>query len=269
MGDMEMQPIEITEMPLEIKEYLHTINAIKFPRQGYSSDVAIIESDQGVFALKRTKGKLFCSWLEREVTVLNCLAKQTTLPVPTVKKFVEQQNQNNHWALLECVEGETLRTALSTETNKGKRQEMLFHFGAILSQIHATPCPKELQYEQKWLDHMLDQAEYNFKNYKVDGNQPLLEKIKRTQPDDYQQTLIHGDFTIDNVLVSNGVITGVIDWGSGTYGDPRYDVSLAIRPKPNAFENNIDKEIFFEGYGSKIIDDNIYNYFVNGLYEFF
>lgn len=252
-----MQPIEIIEIPLEIKEHLHTINAIKFPRQGYCSDVAIIESENGVYALKRTKGIVFCSWLEREVTVLNCLAKQTTLPVPTVKKFVEQQNQN--WALLECVEGETLRTALCKETNKAKRQEMLFQFGAILSQIHATPCPKELRNEQKWLDHMLDQAEYNFKNYKVDGNQQLLEKIKRTQPADYQQTWIHGDFTIDNVLVSNGVITGVIDWRSGACGDPRYDVSLAIRPKPNAFENNIDHEIFFEGYGAKTIDENVYN----------
>lgn len=266
---MKMHPITSNEIPLEIKEYLHTINAIKFPRQGYSSDVVIIDSRQGAFALKRTKGLLFCSLLEREIAVLNCLAKQTTLPVPTVKKFVKQQNQNNNWALLEFLEGETLRTALSTAVNKEKRQEMLFHFGALLSQIHATPCPKELHYERKWLDHMLNQAEYNFKNYKVDGNQQLLEKIKLMQPDDYQQTLIHGDFTIDNVLVSNGVITGVIDWGSGACGDPRYDVSLAIRPKPNAFENNIDKEIFFEGYGTKMIDDNIYNYFVNGLYEFF
>ncbi|NRG46712.1 aminoglycoside phosphotransferase family protein, partial [Bacillus sp. CRN 9] len=58
-------------------------------------------------------------------------------------------------------------------------------------------------------------------------------------------------------------------WAGGTYGDPRYDVSIAIRPKPNAFNNEIDREIFNEGYGKKIIDDKTYDYFVNGLYEFF
>lgn len=97
----------------------------------------------------------------------------------------------------------------------------------------------------------------------------MLEEIKRKKPGNYKQVLIHGDYTIDNVLVSNGEITGIIDWSDGAYGDPRYDVSLAIRPKPNAFNNDSDKQLFFEGYGKKIIDNSIYDYYVNGLYEFF
>ncbi len=264
-----MQPIHIDEIPIEITEYVNKINSIRFPRQGHTSDVGLIENNQGFYALKRTKGELFCSWLNREIAVLNCLTNQTKLPVPKVKKFVEQENQRESWALLEFLEGETLRIALLTEKTKAKREEMIFNFGAFLFQIHQTPCPKELIYEQKWIDKMLDQAEYNLENDKVDGNEKLLDKIKTNKPNYDKQTLIHEDFTIDNVLVSNGVITGVIDWGSGAYGDPRYDVSLAIRPKPNAFENEIDRTIFFEGYGEKIIDDDIYNYFVNGLYEFF
>lgn len=138
-----------------------------------------------------------------------------------------------------------------------------------MRQIHSTPCPSELISERPWLDEKLCQAELNFKKYHVGCTLELLGKIKSFKPKECPQTLIHGDFTIDNVLVKNGVITGVIDWGGGAYGDPRYDVSLAIRPKPNAFEDEIDKQIFFEGYGGKIIDDNEYDYFVNGLYEFF
>lgn len=80
---------------------------------------------------------------------------------------------------------------------------------------------------------------------------------------------IHGDYTIDNVLVSDGIITGIIDWSGGAYGDPRYDVSIAIRPKPNLFQDEIDRQIFFEGYGEKIINYKEYDYFVNGLNEFF
>ncbi|MGV3465266.1 MAG: aminoglycoside phosphotransferase family protein, partial [Heyndrickxia sp.] len=62
---------------------------------------------------------------------------------------------------------------------------------------------------------------------------------------------------------------GIVDWCGGAYGDPRYDLSLAIRPKPNLFEDEIDREIFFEGYGGKILNNKEYDYFVNGLNEFF
>lgn len=262
-------PIQIEEIPIEIKEYLNKINSMRFPRQGYTSNVGLIENNQGFYALKRTKGELNCSSLNREITVLNCLTHETKLPIPKVKKFVEQKSQKESWALIEFLEGETLRTALYNEKSKENRQEIIFNFGNLLREIHSTPCPNELIGERPWLDQMLYHAEHNLKKYKVDGTEELLEKIKTNKPKVYNQTLIHGDFTIDNVLVSNGVVTGVIDWSGGAYGDPRYDVSLAIRPKPNAFENEIDKQIFIEGYGGKIVDDNVYDYFVNGLYEFF
>ena len=230
-----MQPIRIEEISNEIKDYLNGIHSIWFPPQGSTSDVGIIENNQGSYVLKRAKGEWFCSWLKKEVLVLNCLAEETTLPVPKIKIFVEQKQKMQSWALMEFIAGETLRTVLNKENNREKRREIIYKFGHILSQIHATPCPSKLMHNQSWLDQML----------------------------------IHGDFTIDNVLVFNGEITGIIDWSGGAYGDPRYDVSLAIRPKPNAFQNESDKQAFFEGYGKKIIDHRIYDYYVNGLYEFF
>ena len=72
-----------------------------------------------------------------------------------------------------------------------------------------------------------------------------------------------------SILVHDGKVTGIIDWGGGSLGDPRYDVSIAIRAKPNAFEKESDKQLFFEGYGERIITDRDYDYFVKGLYEFF
>ncbi|WP_326121972.1 phosphotransferase [Metasolibacillus meyeri] len=52
-----------------------------------------------------------------------------------------------------------------------------------------------------WLDLMLKQEQHNFENYRVDGTQALLQKIQASQPSHGKQTLIHRDFTIDNVLV--------------------------------------------------------------------
>jgi aminoglycoside phosphotransferase (APT) family kinase protein len=264
-----LQPIQIDEIPIEIKEYVDTIKSIRFPRQGCTSNVGIIENKSDFYALKRTKGKLYGSLLNREVSVLNYLS-ETKLPIPKVNKFIEQKNKSQSWALFEFLEGQTLRTALYNEEVEEKRREMIINFGKILSQIHSNTCPSEIIYEKPWLDEMLYQAEFNLKNFKVDGTEELLKKIKgRNKPSEYKQTLIHGDFTIENVLVKNGVVTGIIDWSGGSYGDPRYDVSLAIRPKPNVFENEVDKQIFFEEYGGKIINNQEYDYFVKGIYEFF
>lgn len=241
-----MQLIQVNEIPDEIREYLKSIDSIKFPRQAYTSNVAIIHNYQGSYALKRTKGEWFCSLLKKEVSVLNCLAKETKLLIPKVILFVEQNQDRQCWALFEFLQGETIRVALKDEKNKEIRNEIIFSFGKFLADIHSTPCPKELIHSKNWLGQMLSQAHNNLINNEVDGNKELLEKVKKNKPDNYKQTLIHGDYTIDNVLVSNREITGVIDWGGGAYGDPRYDVSLAIRPKPNVFEKEIEKQFFLK-----------------------
>lgn len=265
-----MQPIDIKEIPNEIKQYVNGINSIRFPQQGYTSDVGIIESNDGnLFALKRTKESLYNSWLNKEVATLNCLSIKTKLPIPKVNKFVVDSGKNQSWALIQFLEGVTLRIALSNEKDQENRGELIYNFGKILSRIHSTPCPDGLKDHGSWIDNILFKAECNLKHYKVDGTEELLNKIKLNKPNQFKQTLIHGDYTVDNVLIHNGMISGIIDWAGGAYGDPRYDVSLAIRPKPNVFENIIDRELFFEGYGEKIIGNEEYDYFVNGLYEFF
>ncbi|KMJ57437.1 aminoglycoside phosphotransferase [Bacillus sp. LL01] len=261
-----MQPIQLHEIPIEIIEHIRNIQSITFPRQGCTSDVGIIESDKGRYALKRTKQPQFNSWLKKEVIVLKSLTKETSLPVPKIEKFLEDGGQS--WALLEFLEGETVRAALTRTHNKEKREELLFNFGKIVSEIHACPCPKGLKNEQPWLDDMLFQAEYNLENYQVDGSQELLTYIKAKRPLEINPTLIHGDLTVDNVLVHKGVITGIIDWSGGACGDPRYDVSLAIRPKRGVFEWERDKRIFFEGYSGDILNEGDYKYFIN-LYEYF
>lgn len=115
---------------------------------------------------------------------------------------------------------------------------------------------------------MLKQAKYNLEHNKVDGTTALLENLKNQKPATSEQMLINGDCIMDNFLVHEGNISGIIDWSGGAYVDPRYDVSLAIRPKHNVFQSTKDHSAFFKGYGEKIITHEEYEYF-NGLYEFF
>ncbi|WP_245208947.1 phosphotransferase family protein [Gottfriedia endophytica] len=260
-------PIQINELPIEIKEELGVIKNIQYPKQGCTSDVAVIETDATTYVVKRAKGEQYCSWLSKESSVLNAL-KNCSLPIPNVFNFVEQKEESQSWILMDFLEGETVRSALLNEKNREKRQDIVYQFGKVLSQIHSTPCPKEFYPSSTWLEEMLKTAEYNLKHYEVDGTRELLDTIKTNKPRPVKQTLIHGDFTVDNVLMNNGKISGIIDWSGGAFGDPRYDASLAIRRKKDVFEEE-DVAIFFEGYRSKIINNEERQYFDNGLYEFF
>jgi len=253
-------------IPAPIQEFLNRIKSLHFPRQGYTSEVMLIESERGRFALKKARGVRYSDMLGKEVAVLKSLAN-TGLPIPKVWTSVETGEEV--WVLMDWIEGETVRQFLSREKNPAKREEVIFRFGQILSRIHGTPCPRELKGDRPWLEEKLEEAESNLRKYEVDGTEQLLERLKAKKPKGIGQTLIHGDFTIDNVLVFEGKVTGVIDWSGGAFGDPRYDVALAIRRKPNAFETKLERECFFEGYGGNIIDEWEFNYFAQGLYEFF
>lgn len=209
--------------------------------------------------------------MKREAGTLEYLS-QTELCIPKVYQFVSQEEsagEQQAWLLMECLRGETIRKALTHEYDPRTRHRILFNFGENLRALHTTPCPEGLKRGGSWLDHMLAQAEFNLQHYEVDGSSELLEKLRTSKPGEAKQTLIHGDFTIDNVLVHEGSVTGIIDWSSGAFGDPRYDVSLAIRPKPNLFQSPEDRHAFFAGYGDQIITDEEYEYFEKGLYAFF
>lgn len=115
-----MKPIAIQEIPEHIQNDVGTIYAIHFPKQGYTSDVGIIETANGTYVVKRAKGERFCASLEKDAKALTCLSS-TALPIPTLYRFHETKHKKEAWALLEYIEGETLQQALEKETNEAKR----------------------------------------------------------------------------------------------------------------------------------------------------
>lgn len=61
------------------------------------------------------------------------------------------------------------------------------------------------------------------------GVDTLIEYLEGTSPISQDATIVHGDFRLDNVLVSTeDKITAVLDWEMSTLGDPLSDVSLMI-----------------------------------------
>lgn len=171
---------------------------------------------------------------------------------------------------MDHLEGISLRQYLASDPDRMNRERAIASFGHSLKQAHEYPCPMEWrQSDQDWLDSMLIKAANNLAHYSVDGTEELLSSLRKNRPSSVQPTLIHGDFTMDNVIVRDGEVIGIIDWAGASCGDPRYDVALATRPKANAFEDQWDKEIFYDAYGRLRLTDEEYRYFEDGIYNFF
>ncbi|MBO1005083.1 phosphotransferase family protein [Pseudogracilibacillus auburnensis] len=259
-----MTPIKEQEIPEQLLNVTGSIKQIRFPEQGCTSNVAIVESTNGLFVVKRSFETRYNQWLEREAFVLKNL-QTTRLPIPKLYSFVKMPKENEAWILMEYIQGETLGNVLQHEQNVAKKQDLIFKFGKMLAMIHQTDCPLPLKTHGKlWLNEILETAAYDLLHHEVDGTRELLDRLMVNKPNPVQQTLIHGDYTVDNVLVNEGKIVAVIDWSGGAYGDPRYDLSLAIWPK----EKDFPEEQFFNGYGEKSMDEEKYEYFANGVYEF-
>jgi aminoglycoside phosphotransferase (APT) family kinase protein len=54
----------------------------------------------------------------------------------------------------------------------------------------------------------------------------LLDLLRRRIPTDAETALVHGDFRLDNLLISGTEVHAVIDWELATLGDPLTDVAL-------------------------------------------
>jgi len=262
-----------TDLPEELRDFLGAIDVLRYPPQGCTSQVAIVVSARGQFVVKRALGEQWCQWLTREERTLRALAF-SGLPIPQPRKFIPttesaKTGESEAWLVMDVLPGESIGNALAEEGDSAQRQSLLRAFGRTLRVIHQTPVPPSLaSVGRSWLDTMLAEAADNLARFTVDGTPALLDSLRRNRPPKVAQTLIHGDYTLDNVLVRDGQVIGIIDWPSGGFGDPRYDLALATRPDDDIFQSPADLQSFYAGYAGTPLSPEVQAYFI-GLYEFF
>ena len=261
-------PLTPSDLPDEIRATVGEIRQLVLPPQGMTSEVAVVESRTGRCVVKRAWHPLYMRWLREEYRVLTAL-EPLSLPIPHPYQLVERTTSDGDecWLVMSYLPGTPLAHTLDVERDPGFRLHIVRQWGAILRQIHATPAPPELAPRAAtWLDERLQQARYNLAHYAVDGDDALLRSLEARRPPMVPQTLIHGDFTLDNTLVDGDRIAGVIDWSGGAWGDPRHDLALALQPEPGVFDSDAEREAFWDGYGVRIETEA--EYFL-GLDEFF
>ncbi|TCN26127.1 phosphotransferase [Mesobacillus foraminis] len=253
-----------SDLQKKIERVIGNISEISLlEEQGCTSIVRKIKSSKGNYLLKSASSEKYQTWLKAEALILEKQNQENLLRVPRYYGFIEEQDGCH--LIMSFEEGVTLTTALKNAASKSEEMELIMSFGQLLDQLHRTNTDVH-QDKNAWLDVQLKRAEGYVKLGQCDGSMELLELLKSKKPLPVKQTLIHGDCTTDNVLVSGRKVKLFIDVSGTAYGDPRYDEALAIR---SFFRNEEYKNFFYEGYKYYRMSPEEFIYFNDGLYEFF
>jgi aminoglycoside 3'-phosphotransferase-2 len=218
------------------------------PPQGRTSFVFVARAEDGeAVVVKRASGALAVGPLEREASVLAALAGG---PLPVARCLGLVHDGDAAWLVTTYLPGATLWHRLrDAPPEDPRRVAWMQALGDLLARIHTTPVPPALEDRPStpWLDA---QVRRRAELAPEEPSKWLEERLAAAPEIPVVRCLVHGDFTLDNVIVDDTDVVGVIDLGAMGRGDPDYDFALALLPEPGVELSGADVAAFFRGYRS-------------------
>lgn len=260
-----MALIDLAELPPALAQHVGPRAQLTFPPQGKTSEVGFVAHGARV-VVKRCAHPIYLDWLRRERVAL-CALAGSGLPIPRFIAYAEaeERGQPVGWLLMSRLAGAPLLGAL-IEASSSQRTALFRRLGELVRRLHAARVPPVLEREGAWLSRRLAQAHCNLAW--CDGTAAGLAELERSRPAAASERLIHGDLSLDNVLVDYRGELALIDWADGGSGDPRHDLALALQTKPELELSADALAAFFAGYGTAPLDAATRDWFVR-LYDYF
>ncbi len=155
-------------------------------------------------------------------------------PLPVPQLLYSNTASERDFMLMTAIEGEHA----ASDSNLAAPERTVVLYAEALRRIHAMPaadCPIDRR-----LDAVLSEAADRIRFGLVDlddfepanhGRSPeeLLAELRDTRPEREELVFTHGDYCMPNLMLWDGAISGIIDWGSGGIADRYQDVALAVR----------------------------------------
>jgi len=203
-----------------------------------------------------------------ETAVLRCLMS-AGFPSPRVIARGELMPLDDDWrwpfAVTEKLPGRTL-LSLWPDLPFEQKQGFAFQLGDLVRRLHGVVPNSDVSttYQAAWPKGFADflKRQHQVVAAKAElAVVPLYEEILRLAPTTLAQgwpTILHGDIDGSHILVNNGQITGLIDFGDAKLGDPLYDF---VTIHHDLFD--LDPRLFTEflrGYGMKPQDQKNFHH---------
>jgi len=177
--------------------------------------------------------------MSREYRVLSALAGTRVPVAPLVAACTDDEVIGAPFYVMEYVPGVVLRTRADTkELTEAQAADLSRCLADMLAAIHGvdvaavglTDLGRGAGYLRRQLDRWQRQWELSATR-EMPGYAELVQRLTAALPAEGQITLVHGDFRLDNALVTltpEPRITAVVDWEMATLGDPLADLGLTL-----------------------------------------
>jgi aminoglycoside phosphotransferase (APT) family kinase protein len=176
--------------------------------------------------------------MSRECRILNALAR-SPVPVPPVVGLCTDEAVNGApFYVMDFVDGLVLRDSVAAEAvTEPVRRAAADSLVDVLAALHnldpATVGLGDLArtdgYVERLLRRWLGQWERS-KTRELPLIVELARRLTRTIPTQGQVSIVHGDYRLDNVILSpeDGTVRAVLDWELCTLGDPLADLGMLL-----------------------------------------
>lgn len=180
----------------------------------------------------------------REHRIISALAG-TDVPVPPSYGLCTDIEVNDApFYVMKYVEGTVPHDSVVGATiPRGERRELGLHLIEILTRLHKTDPDEvglgDLGRKEAYLSRQLNRWTKQWQAMKTEEIPDMEESCRillERMPDQVGATIVHGDYRIGNMIVSEGKIQAVLDWELCTLGDPLADVGYLLNSWMSADE---------------------------------
>ena len=221
-----------------IDEYVPNAGNIKAIEQfkgGQSNPTyKIITESKNLVLRRKPPGKLLPSAhaVDREYKVITALY-ETGVPVPKTYGLCEDDDvAGTTFFVMDFLDGDLFWDPMIPSMTNRDRTEIYKNKNKNLAKLHSVDYKKiGLEDYGKPGNYVARQVSRWSKQYRasetdnIEAMNNLIDWLPKNIPDDDETTIVHGDYRLDNMILKNNEVIGILDWELSTLGHPIADFS--------------------------------------------
>ena len=234
----ERLKIDSANLQSWIDEYVPNAGKIKAIEQfkgGQSNPTyKIITESKNLVLRRKPPGKLLPSAhaVDREYKVITALY-ETDVPVPKTYGLCEDDDvAGTAFFVMDFLDGDLFWDPMIPSMTNSDRTEIYKNKNKTLAKLHSVDYKKiGLEDYGKPGNYVARQVSRWSKQYRasetdnIEAMNNLIEWLPKNIPDDDETTIVHGDYRLDNMILRNNEVIGILDWELSTLGHPIADFS--------------------------------------------
>jgi serine/threonine protein kinase len=194
---------------------------------GWTSRVYIL--NDGEFVFKFLKNKKYREELEHETNILKLIKNhQFNINIP----IIGWVGENNEYVGFKGISGKSMTTEIITELSDEQKRKIGTEIGIFIKILHAIKYtgknPNSENAQIAWLLESFHKKKPTLKKYFNTNELTFIEKLVKNLPEKsakygIEEVFCHGDLGYNNILLSNNLEVGIIDFGDAGNLDKSYD----------------------------------------------